>query len=137
MAAEKTFVLLKPDCMQRGLTGEIISRIEKKGFRIANIRMMKIDQALLLRHYHHIVDKPYFTRTVEYMTSGPVIAIIVEGENAIHGMRLLIGAAAGGEPAPGSIRGDFAVSETINIIHASDSPQTAAAEIDYFFGTGS
>ena len=136
MAAEKTFVLLKPDCMQRGLTGEIISRIEKKGFRIADIKMMTIDQALLLRHYHHIVDKPYFNPTVDYMTSGPVIAMVVEGENAIHGMRNLIGAAVHAEPAPGTIRGDFAVSETINIIHASDSLQTAAAEIDYFFGTG-
>ncbi len=137
MAVEKTCVLLKPDCMRRGLTGEIIARIEKKNLRIADIKMIRFDDALLRAHYAHIVDKPYYPRVVDYMMSGPVIAMVIKGESAIHQIRRIIGAATQDEAAPGTIRGDFAVTETRNIIHASDSAKTAAEEIRRFFGTQS
>lgn len=131
---ERTYIMLKPDALQRNLIGEIISRIERKGYKIADCKMMNLDEAILREHYAHIVDKPFFPETLEYMTSGPVLAMIVEGENAIRGMRALMGATKFEDAAAGTIRGDYASSTTYNIIHGSDSPENAEIEIKRFFG---
>ncbi|NLT98664.1 MAG: nucleoside-diphosphate kinase [Christensenellaceae bacterium] len=133
-AAEKTFVMLKPDCIKRGLVGEVISRIERKGYRITNAKMMWLDEDLLRVHYAHLADKPFFPEILSYMMSGPVLAMIVEGENAVTGVRILMGATKFEEAAAGTIRGDFAMSTGENIIHGSDSPENAEAEIKRFFG---
>lgn len=131
---EQTYIMLKPDCMQRGLVGEVIRRIEQKGYRIVEAKTMLLDEAILKEHYAHIADKPFFPETVEYMTSGPVLAMIIEGENAIAGMRALMGATKFEDAKAGTIRGDFASSTTYNIIHGSDSKENAAIEIKRFFG---
>ncbi len=131
---EKTYIMLKPDALKRNLTGEIISRIERKGYKIAECKTMLLDEQILREHYAHIADKPFFPETLEYMTSGPVLAMIVEGENAIMGMRALMGATRFEDAQAGTIRGDFASSTAYNIIHGSDSPEAAEAEIKRFFG---
>lgn len=131
---EQTYIMLKPDCMQRGLVGEVIRRIEQKGYRIVEAKTMLLDETILKEHYAHIADKPFFPETVEYMTSGPVLAMIIEGENAIAGMRALMGATKFEDAKAGTIRGDFASSTTYNIIHGSDSKENAAVEIKRFFG---
>ena len=132
--AERTFVMLKPDCIKRGLVGEVISRIERKGYRIANAKMMWLDEELLRVHYAHLADKPFFPEILSYMMSGPVLAMIVEGENVVAGVRILMGATKFEEAAAGTIRGDYAMSTGENIIHGSDSPENAEAEIKRFFG---
>ena len=131
---ERTYIMLKPDCVKRGLIGEVIARIERRGYRIADMKMINLSEAILREHYAHIADKPFFPETLNYMTSGPVVAMIVEGENAIEGMRLLMGPTRVGAAQPGTIRGDYATSTTYNIIHGSDAPETAAVEIKRFFG---
>lgn len=133
MAIEKTYIMLKPDCIKRGLMGEVISRIERKGYRIVNAKMMHLDEAILKEHYAHISDKPFFPDIVTYMTSGPVFGMIVEGENAVKGMRIIMGATKFEDATAGTIRGDYAFSTAENIIHGSDSLETAAAEIKRFF----
>ena len=134
MAMERTYIMLKPDCVRRGLMGEVIGRIGRKGFVITRAEMMQLDEAILREHYAHLLDKPFFPELVEYMTSGPVLAMVVEGENAIRGMRILMGATKYEEAAAGTIRGDLATSTTENIIHGSDSPENAEIEIARFFG---
>jgi len=134
MAVERTYIMLKPDCIKRGLMGEVISRIEKKGYKIVDAKMMHLDEAILREHYAHIADRPFFPGMLEYMMSGPVLAMIVEGENAIKGMRILMGATKFEDATAGTIRGDFASSTTFNIIHGSDGPETAEIEIKRFFG---
>ncbi|MBR2552415.1 MAG: nucleoside-diphosphate kinase [Erysipelotrichaceae bacterium] len=131
---ERTYIMLKPDCVKRGLIGEVIARIERRGYRIADMKMINLSEAILREHYAHIADKPFFPETLNYMTSGPVVAMIVEGENAIEGMRLLMGPTRFGAAQPGTIRGDYATSTTYNIIHGSDAPETATVEIKRFFG---
>ncbi|MDD6808423.1 MAG: nucleoside-diphosphate kinase [Oscillospiraceae bacterium] len=131
---ERTYIMLKPDCVQRGLMGEVIARIEKKGFKITNMKMMQLDEAILREHYAHIADKPFFPGILEYMTSGPVVAMIVEGENAVLGMRTLMGATKYEEALAGTIRGDYATSTGSNIIHGSDSVENGEIEIKRFFG---
>ena len=121
---EQTYIMLKPDALQRGLTGRILARIEEKGYRIAAAKTLRLDEAILREHYAHIADKPFFPETVSYMTSGPVLAMIIEGENAIQGMRKLMGATKFEDAAAGTIRGDFASGTTRNLIHGSDSPDT-------------
>ncbi len=133
MVIEKTYIMLKPDCIKRGLMGEVISRIEKKGYKIVDAKMMRLDETVLREHYAHIVDKPFFPEIVEYMTSGPVLAMIVEGESAVRGMRILMGATKFEEAAAGTIRGDFAFCTTENLIHGSDSAENAEIEINRFF----
>lgn len=133
MAIEKTYIMLKPDCIKRGLMGKVISRIEKKGYKIVDAKMMRLDETVLREHYAHIVDKPFFPEIVEYMTSGPVLAMIVEGESAVKGMRILMGATKFEEAAAGTIRGDFAFCTTENLIHGSDSAENAKIEINRFF----
>lgn len=130
---EQTYIMLKPDALRRGLVGEILSRIERKGYRIAKMKTMLLDEPILREHYAHIADKPFFPDTVAYMTSGPVLAMVVEGEQAVKGMRILMGATKFEDATAGTIRGDFAHSTTENLIHGSDSPENAAIEIARFF----
>ena len=131
---ERTYIMLKPDCVKRGLMGEVIARIEKKGFKISAMKMIQLDEPILREHYAHIADKPFFPETLEYMTSGPVVAMIVEGENAVLGMRNLMGATKYEDALAGTIRGDFATSTGNNIIHGSDSVENGEIEIKRFFG---
>ncbi|NLL63893.1 MAG: nucleoside-diphosphate kinase [Ruminococcaceae bacterium] len=131
---ERTYIMLKPDCVKRGLIGEVISRIEKKGFTISDIKMINLSEDILREHYAHITDKPFFPSVLEYMTSGPVVAMIVEGENAVFGMRSIMGPTKYEENTGGTIRGDFATSTSFNIIHGSDSVENAEIEIKRFFG---
>lgn len=133
MATERTYIMLKPDCVKRGLMGEVIARIERKGYIIAGAKMMTLDEAILREHYSHMKDKPFFPEIVGYMTSGPVFGMIVEGENVVAGMRTLMGATNPNEAAAGTIRGDFANSIGANMIHGSDSVENAQVEIARFF----
>lgn len=134
MAVERTYIMLKPDCVRRGLMGRVISRIEDKGYKIVDAKMMRLTSEKLREHYAHLVDKPFYPDLEAFMMSGPVLAMIVEGENAIVGMRNLMGATKFEDAAAGTIRGDFANTTTENLIHGSDSPETAKAEIKRFFG---
>ncbi len=134
MSIEKTYIMLKPDCVKRRLIGEVISRIERKGYKIVDAKMMNLDEAILKEHYAHLADKPFFPNIVEYMTSGPVLGMIVEGESAVQGMRIIMGATKFEEATAGTIRGDFAHSTRENLIHGSDSTENAEIEIKRFFG---
>jgi nucleoside-diphosphate kinase len=131
---EQTFVMLKPDALKRGLIGEIISRIEKKGYKITRMETKNLTEALLREHYAHIADKPFFPEILDFMTSGPVIAMIVEGPDVVTGIRILMGATKFEDALPGTIRGDYAFSTGENLIHGSDSLENAKAEIKRFFG---
>lgn len=133
MSIERTYIMLKPDCIKRGLMGEVISRIERKGYKIEDAKMMHLNEAILREHYAHIADRPFFPEIVEYMTSGPVLGMIVKGENAVKGMRILMGATKFEEAQAGTIRGDYAFCTSENIIHGSDSPENAEIEINRFF----
>lgn len=134
MALERTYIMLKPDCLKRGLMGEVIARIERKGYRLCDAKMMTLSEDILREHYAHVADKPFFPEIVSYMTSGPVFAMIVEGENAVLGMRNIMGATKFEEALAGTIRGDYAFSTGENIIHGSDSLENAEIEIKRFFG---
>ncbi len=134
MAIEKTYIMLKPDCIKRKLMGRVIARIEDKGYDIVDAKMMNLDEAILKEHYSHLADKPFFPEIVEFMTSGPVLGMIVQGENAVKGMRNLMGPTQFEEAIAGSIRGDYAFNTGENIIHGSDSPENAEIEIKRFFG---
>ena len=131
---ERTLVLLKPDALQRNLLGQIIVRFENKGLKIVGLKMMKLSNALLSEHYAHQKDKPFFKDLVNYMGSAPVIAIVLEGLEAVNTVRILCGPTSGRKADVGSIRGDFSMSSQYNIIHASDSLETALDEIQRFFG---
>ncbi len=130
---EKTFVMVKPDGVQRGLVGEVISRLERKGLKIVAIKMLWIKRELAENHYAEHKDKPFFSSLVEYITSGPVVAMVVEGRNAVKVVRSLVGATNPVEAAVGTIRGDFGLDVGRNIVHASDSLQSAEREISLFF----
>ena len=134
MGIEKTYSMLTPDCVKRGLMGEVISRIERKGYKIVDAKMMNLDEAILKEHYAHLADKPFFPEIVSFMTSGPVLGMIVEGDNAVQGMRIIMGATKFEEATAGTIRGDFAHSTSENLIHGSDSLENAEIEIKRFFG---
>ena len=131
---ERSYIMLKPDAVRRRLMGEIISRIERKNFKITNMKMMTLGEDIIKEHYAHLADKPFFPEIVEYMTSGPVVAMIVEGEEVVKGMRILMGATKWLEASAGTIRGDYANSTTENLIHGSDSVENAEIEINRFFG---
>lgn len=131
---ERTLVMVKPDGVKRRLVGEVISRIEAKGYRIAEMKLITIDEPLAKRHYAEHVDKPFFAELVEFIISGPVIAMVVEGSDVVAAMRQIMGATNPLDAAPGSIRGDFAHTITHNIVHGSDSPASAEREVDLFFG---
>ncbi|MCR4404057.1 MAG: nucleoside-diphosphate kinase [Candidatus Acetothermia bacterium] len=130
---ERTFVMLKPDGVQRGLVGEIISRLERKGLKIVALKMIHLDRALAERQYEVHRGKHFFNELVEFVTSSPVVALVVEGEEAIKVVRKLMGATNPFEAEPGSIRGDFGLDLTKNLIHGSDSAETAKREIALFF----
>lgn len=130
---ERTFIMVKPDGVQRGLVGEIISRIEKKGYRIAALKMLKIDEELAKKHYAEHIEKPFFPELLAFITSGPVVAMVVEGDGVIEGMRAMMGKTNPKEAPLGTIRGDLAVCTSQNIIHGSDSPASAKREISLFF----
>lgn len=134
MANEKTYIMLKPDAVKRRLIGEVVSRIEKKGYHITQAKLMTLDKEVIVEHYAHLLDKPFFPKLEAFMTSGPVFGMVVEGENVIAGMRQLMGPTNVHEALPGTIRGDYASNVTENIIHGSDSEETAAIEIQRFFG---
>jgi nucleoside-diphosphate kinase len=131
--SDRTLVLCKPDAVERRLVGEIISRFERKGLRIAEMRMMAIDEDLAGRHYAEHVDKPFFKDLVTFITRGPVVAMIVEGPDAPAVVRTLMGATNPRQAAPGTIRGDLAIELTENLVHGSDSPESAARELALFF----
>lgn len=130
---ERTYIMLKPDALKRGVAGEIISRIERKGYKIAEAKTIMLTEDILKEHYAHIADKPFFPEVVEYMVSGPVLAMIVEGPDVVQGMRILMGATKWEEAAPGTIRGDYAFCTSENLIHGSDSVENAEIEIKRFF----
>ncbi len=130
---ERTFVMLKPDAVKRRLIGEIIKRIEAKNLNIVAMKMMHIDRKLAETHYSEHREKPFFKDLVEFITSGPVVTMIVEGPNAISVIRAMMGATNPFNAAPGTIRGDFGLDLTQNLIHGSDSPQSAQRELALFF----
>ncbi|MDI6655550.1 MAG: nucleoside-diphosphate kinase [Candidatus Hydrothermarchaeota archaeon] len=130
---ERSFFMVKPDGVERGLIGEIISRVEKKGLRIVAMEMLRVDRALARKHYAEHKGKPFFEDLVAYITSGPCVAMVVEGENAINVLREMIGKTNPKEAAAGTIRGDFGVDKQRNVVHASDSRESAEREITLFF----
>lgn len=134
MSEQNTFIMLKPDCMKRGLVGEIVTRIERKGYRIIDAKMKKLTPAFLYEHYSHIADQPFFPQILQHMLSGAVLGLLVRGENAVQGMRLLVGATMFEEALPGSIRGDYAQSTINNLIHCSHTVEIGEQEIKRFFG---
>ena len=131
---DRTLILVKPDAFARGLTGEIIARFERKGLRIVALKQMQVDEDLARTHYAEHEGKPFFDGLVSFITSGPIVAMVLEGPNAIEAARQLIGSTNGIEAAPGSIRGDFALEVRRNLVHGSDSPESAEREIALFFG---
>ena len=130
---QKSFVMMKPDAVQRRLMGKILSRFEEKGLQIVAVKLMQIDEDLAKTHYGEHADKPFFGSLIEYITSSPSLAMVIEGEEAISTIRKLVGATNPLEPDLGTIRGDFAMDTGRNIIHASDSPDSAEREINLFF----
>ncbi len=130
---EKTLIILKPDTVQRGLIGQIISRLEDKGLLIVGMKLMQIPRELAERHYAPHKGKPFYPGLIEYITAGPVVVMAVAGQRAIDIARELMGATFGYEAAPGTIRGDFGASKTYNLIHGSDSPETAEHELALYF----
>lgn len=130
---QRTLVLVKPDGVQRRLIGEVIRRLEAKTLEIADMKMLQIDKELAGRHYAEHQDKPFFDDLVAFITSGPVVAMAVEGEDAVPVVRALMGATDPKRADPGTIRGDFGLEITENIVHGSDSPESAARELALFF----
>lgn len=130
---QTTLVLLKPDTIQRGLIWQIVTRFENKGLKIVGMKMMTLSDAIVAEHYDFLADKPFFPGIKAYMTSAPVVAMAISGSNVIKTVRMLTGATNPADALPGSIRGDFALTIDANIIHASDSEETAAIELKRFF----
>lgn len=133
-AVQRTFVMVKPDGVRRRLVGEVISRLERKGYDIVEMKLFTIDENLAGQHYLEHTEKPFFSELVSFITSGPVVAMAVEGSEAVSGCRQIMGATNPLEAVPGSIRGDYATEITFNIVHGSDSPESAARELNLFFG---
>ena len=134
MAVEQTLILVKPDAMRRGLAGEILQRFEARGLELRAARLVHVDRELAERHYAVHREKPFFGELVEFITSGTTLALVLAGEGAIATCRVTIGATNPAEATPGSIRGDLALSMPDNLVHGSDSPETAATEIRLWFG---
>ena len=134
MAIENTYVMVKPDGVARGLVGEVVSRLERKGLTLENMRMLTISTEMAGRHYAEHTDKPFFGELVEFITSGPVVATEWSGESAVSVARTLMGGTNPAEAAPGTIRGDFGIVITHNIVHGSDSVESAVRELAIFFG---
>jgi nucleoside-diphosphate kinase len=130
---DRTLILVKPDAFARGLTGEIIARFERKGLRVVALRHMTVSRALAEQHYAEHAERPFFGELVEFITSGPIVAMVLEGTDAVKAARQVIGATNPLEAAPGSIRGDYAIEVGTNMVHGSDSPESAAREAALFF----
>ncbi len=130
---ERTLFLVKPDAMQRGLAGEIIGRLERRGLKMVGVKLLRVTRELAERHYAEHVGKPFFPGLVEFITSAPVLAIAWEGVDAIRVVRATIGATNPVEAAPGTVRADFGIDKGRNLVHASDGPESAARELGIFF----
>ena len=130
---ERTLVLVKPDGVRRGLVGEIISRFERKGFKIVALKMIRMTKEQAMNFYSVHADKPFFKDLVEFITSGPIVAMVLEGDSAISVVRQMIGPTDGRKAPPGTIRGDFALSIQENVVHASDSPESFERESKIIF----
>ncbi len=133
MAEERSFSMLKPGVLQRRIVGEVLSRIEAKGFKIVGLKMIRVSRALAETHYREHKDKAFFGELVDYICSAPLIAMVLEADGAVAMLRHLCGATKAIDAAPGTLRGDFALHTNFNIIHASDSPESAEREIGLFF----
>jgi nucleoside-diphosphate kinase len=133
MAAERTLVLIKPDAIRRSLAGEIIARFEDRGLQLRAARLVTVDRSLAQEHYAEHTDKPFFGELVDFITSGPTLALVLEGEGAITIVRTTMGATNPADAAPGTIRGDLSLSMPDNLVHGSDSPDSAKREIDLWF----
>jgi nucleoside-diphosphate kinase len=133
-APQRTFVMVKPDGVRRRLVGEVITRLERKGYDIVEMKLFTIEEGLASRHYAEHTEKPFYSELVSFITSGPVVAMAVEGPGAVSGCRQIMGATNPLEAVSGSIRGDYATEITFNIVHGSDSPESAARELELFFG---
>ena len=129
----RTLILVKPDAFERGLTGEVIARFERKGLRLVALKQLQIDEEFAGVHYEEHREKPFFGELVEFITGGPLVALVLDGEDAVDAARQVIGATNPLEAAPGSIRGDYAVEVTFNLVHGSDSDQSAEREIGLWF----
>jgi nucleoside-diphosphate kinase len=133
VATERTLILVKPDAFERGLTGEVIARFERKGLELVALTLMQANEPLAQVHYEEHTDKPFFGELVDFITRGPLVAMILEGANAINAARQVIGATDPLEADAGSIRGEFAAEVTFNLVHGSDSPESAEREIGIWF----
>ncbi len=130
---ERTLVIAKPDAVKRGLAGEILARVERKGLRVVAGRLFQIDEALAGRHYAEHEGKPFFGELISFITSGPVLAFVAEGPEAVSVVRMIMGPTNPRQAPPGTIRGDYAIEITENLVHGSDSAESASREIDLFF----
>jgi nucleoside-diphosphate kinase len=133
VAVEQTLVLVKPDAMARGLAGEILGRLERRGLVVRAARLVRVDRELAERHYEEHTEKPFFGELVEFITSGATLALVLEGESAIPVVRTTMGATNPAEAAPGTIRGDLALAMPDNLVHGSDAPESARREIELWF----
>lgn len=133
MAYERTFAMLKPDTVQRGLVGEVLGRLERKGFRIAAIKLLQVSADQAAKHYEPHVGKGFYEGLVSYITSSPVVALVLEAPNAVDQLRAVLGATRPNEAAPGTIRGDLGVDISNNLVHAADSPENAERELAVYF----
>jgi nucleoside-diphosphate kinase len=136
VAVERTLVLIKPDALARGLAGEIIRRLEARGLALRAAKLLQVDRSLAERHYAEHAEKPFFAELVEFITSAPTLALVVEGESAISAVRMTMGATNPAQAAPGTIRGDLALSMPSNLVHGSDSAEAAEREIALWFASG-
>lgn len=136
MATERTLILFKPDAVQRRLTGRLLARIEERGLKIVGMKMLRITPELSREHYAEHVEKPFYPHLEEFITSAPVIALVAEGPDAVGLVRTMMGPTNAREAPPGTIRGDYGLSRQMNLIHGSDSPESAEREIAIYFGAG-
>lgn len=136
MATERSFVMVKPDGVQRGLIGEVVGRLERRGLKLVAAKFMQVSRAHAEKHYEALADKPFFPGLIQFITSGPVLAMVWEGPEAIHMIRTTMGVTNPVSAAPGTLRGDFAVHVGRNIVHGSDGPETAEREISLWFSAG-
>lgn len=130
---DRTLVFVKPDGVQRRLVGRIIARFEDKGLRLAGLKLMRVDTALAERHYAEHKGKPFYEKLLKFVTSGPIVAMVIEGNDVVNVVRKVMGKTFGLEAEPGTIRGDFGAAKTFNLVHGSDSPASAAREIALYF----
>ncbi|AFD00653.1 nucleoside diphosphate kinase [Methanocella conradii HZ254] len=133
VCTDRTFVMIKPDGVQRGLIGDIVSRFERRGLKIVAMKMLVVSDSLAKKHYEEHAAKPFFPSLVSFIKSGPVVAMVVEGRNAVPIVRSMVGATSPSNSSPGTIRGDLALETGRNVIHASDSPESAKREISLYF----